>query len=105
MRLEDGFVANVIVCRDRTRVREVNNISWYLCVGGLTNNDICGWPQFRCSEDDGYDGGGYDEHAAVVTYYPESLLDGLGKVKVKVKFTLEQATKDQRGSWVIVLSL
>jgi hypothetical protein len=42
MRLEAGFAANVIVCRDRTRVREIKNISWYLFVGGLTDNDICG---------------------------------------------------------------
>jgi len=66
MTLEAAFAANVIVCRDRTQVREISGTSWYLCFGGLTNNVICWWPLSRCSEDDGYDGGGYDEYTAVV---------------------------------------
>jgi hypothetical protein len=68
--LAAGFAANVAVYRDRVRVRQINNISWYVRVGGLADNDICGWPQSRCNEDNDYDVGGGDDddvNAAVVT--------------------------------------
>jgi hypothetical protein len=83
------FCSNVIVCRVRTRIRDISYILWYLCAGGSTDNDTCWWPLSGVVKL-------IIVMEAVVTnmqwswpnlrYYPESRLDGLGKTTKNIDF-------------------
>ena len=90
MKLEAGFAASATVCKERTRIREISNISWYLSVGGLTDKDICSELSRAVVKM-------MVMMAVVMTnmqqswsnlrYYPESLLGKLGKNTKNIDFS------------------